>query len=138
MIIFILTCLNLTTLKLRVSYKDILGIKNKKYCIQRNVSFTPSVLKIQKFTLKLLDRHFYFYFYLFNQTRFFPHCLHLFFIKTVTKRYLINIESMFCWHFLRSIHKAFIKNIFRKDFCTFFHHENNVYNFVKNKVKQPK
>jgi hypothetical protein len=51
-IIFILKCLNLINLELRIFYNYILGIE-KKYCLWRHISFMPYILKVQKFTLKL-------------------------------------------------------------------------------------
>jgi hypothetical protein len=56
--IFILTCIRGIFLKLRVFYKDILGIKNNKYCLWRHVLSAPHVLEVQKFIQKNLKDKF--------------------------------------------------------------------------------
>jgi hypothetical protein len=64
-IIFILTCLRWIILELKVFYKDILWMKNNKYCFWRLVIFVTHVLKNNKFTLKLSRRQIYFYVFIF-------------------------------------------------------------------------
>jgi len=48
-----LTCFGWIVLKLRVFYNDTLWIKNNKCYLWRYIIFVPSILKIQKFILKL-------------------------------------------------------------------------------------
>jgi hypothetical protein len=69
-IIFIFTCFNLIILKLRVFYNDILEIINNKYYLSRQVPFASSVLKVHEFTLKLFQKHIYFYSFI-SSTKYF-------------------------------------------------------------------
>jgi len=55
-IILIIVYFSWTILELRVFYKDILEIKNKKYCLWKHMLSIPFILKVQNFTSKLFQR----------------------------------------------------------------------------------